>query len=58
MRLPPQNFYKSENPDVLKMRLGLLAEMMVHPDFPFGKEAEFEALAAYLETMYAHCLRK
>lgn len=57
MRLTPQNFYKSETPDVLKSRLALLSELVAHPEFPFGKEAEFEALAAYLETMYSHCLK-
>ena len=57
MRLEPQNFYKSADTDVLRKRLGLLSKLIVHPDFPFGHEIAFEALAAHIETTYAHCIK-
>ena len=54
MRLEPQNFYKSKTTDVLKRRLTLLSRLIVHPQFPFGNNPSFEALAAHIETLYSH----
>jgi hypothetical protein len=51
----PEFFYKTESIDRLKEILELLPHMVEHPDFPFGAEVAFTALAAHISHFYKSC---